>query len=82
LKGGEKMKHKEVLTTIGYTALWFLIGAGLIIKNDNGGFIYILFGIFMLLMELVSEKWACERLKRELSRERKQHGKIVVKVGE
>lgn len=76
------MKHKEVLTTIGYTALWFLIGAGLIIKNDNGGFIYILFGIFMLLLELVSEKWACERLKRELIRERKQHGKIVVKVGE
>lgn len=76
------MKHKEVLTTIGYTALWFLIGAGLIIKNDNGGFVYILFGILMLLMELVSEKWACERLKRELSRERKQHGKIVVKVGE
>lgn len=76
------MKHKEVLTTIGYTALWFLIGAGLIIKNDNGGFIYILFGIFMLLMELVSERWTCERLKRELSRERKQHGKIVVKVGE
>ncbi len=76
------MKHKEVLTTIGYTALWFLIGAGLIIKNDNGGFVYLLFGIFMLLMELVSERWTCERLKRELSRERKQHGKIVVKVGE
>lgn len=76
------MKHKDVLTTIGYTALWFLIGAGLIIKNDNGGFVYLLFGIFMLLMELVSERWTCERLKRELSRERKQHGKIVVKVGE
>lgn len=76
------MKHKEVLTTIGYTALWFLIGAGLIIKNDNGGFVYLLFGNLMLLMELVSERWTCERLKRELSRERKQHGKIVVKVGE
>ncbi len=76
------MKHKEVLTTIGYTALWFLIGADLIIKNDNGGFVYLLFGNLMLLMELVSERWTCERLKRELSRERKQHGKIVVKVGE
>lgn len=76
------MKHKEVLTTIGYTALWFLIGAGLIIKNDNGGFVYLLFGIFMLLMELVSERWTCERLKRELSRERKQHNNIIVKVGE
>ena len=75
-------KNKDVLITIGYTALLFLIGAGLIIKNDKGGFIYILFGIFMLLLELMSEKWACERLKRELSRERKQHGKIVVKVGE
>lgn len=76
------MKHKDVLTTIGYTALWFLIGADLIIKNDNGGFVYLLFGNLMLLMELVSERWTCERLKRELSRERKQHGKIVVKVGE
>ena len=75
-------KNKDVPLTIGYTALWFLIGAGLIIKNDNGGFIYILFGILMLLMELVSEKWACERLKRELSRERKQHNNIIVKVGE
>lgn len=75
-------KNKDVLITIGYTALWFLIGAGLIIKNDNGGFIYILFGILMLLMEFVSEKWACERLKRELSRERKQHNNIIVKVGE
>ena len=76
------MKHKDALITIGYTALWFLIGAGLIIKNDKGGFIYILFGIFMLLLELMSERWTCERLKRELSRERKQHNNIIVKVGE
>ena len=62
-------KNKDVLLTIGYTALWFLIGAGLIIKNDNGGFIYILFGIFMLLLELIAEKHYADRLERELNAE-------------
>lgn len=75
-------KDNELLFIIGNAAFWMVIGAGLIIKNDNGGFIYILFEIFMLLMELVSERWTCERLKRELSRERKQHNNIIVKVGE
>lgn len=75
-------KDNELLFIVGSAAFWMAIGAGLIYSDDNGGFIYILFGILMLLMELVSEKWACERLKRELSRERKQHNNIIVKVGE
>jgi hypothetical protein len=75
-------KDNELLFIIGNAAFWMAIGAGLIYSDDNGGIAYIGFGVLLLLMELVSEKWACERLKRELSRERKQHGKIVVKVGE
>lgn len=75
-------KDNELLFIIGNAAFWMAIGAGLIYSDDNGGIAYIGFGVLLLLMELVSERWTCERLKRELNRERKQHGKIVVKVGE
>jgi hypothetical protein len=75
-------KDNELLFIIGNAAFWMAIGAGLIYSDDNGGIAYIGFGVLLLLMELVSEKWACERLKRELSRERKQHNNIIVKVGE
>lgn len=75
-------KDNELLFIIGNAAFWIAIGAGLIYSDDNGGIAYIGFGVLLLLMELVSEKWACERLKRELSRERKQHNNIIVKVGE
>ena len=75
-------KDNELLFIIGNAAFWMAIGAGLIYSDDNGGIAYIGFGVLLLLMELVSEKWACERLKRELSRERKQHNNVIVKVGE
>ena len=75
-------KDNELLHIVGSAAFWMAIGAGLIYSGDNGGIAYIGFGVLLLLMELVSEKWACERLKRELSRKRKQHNNIIVKVGE
>lgn len=75
-------KDNELLFIIGNAAFWMAIGAGLIYSDDNGGIAYIGFGVLLLLMELVSERWTCERLKRELSRERKQHNNIIVKVGE
>lgn len=75
-------KDNELLFIIGNAAFWMAIGAGLIYSDDNGGIVYIGFGVLLILLELVSEKWACERLKQELSRERKQHNNIIVKVGE
>lgn len=75
-------KDNELLYIVGSAAFWMAIGAGLIYSDDNGGIVYIGFGVLLLLLELMYEKWACERLKRELSRERKQHNNIIVKVGE
>lgn len=62
-------KDNELLFIIGNSMFWCLLGAGLIYSDDNGGIVYIGFGVLLLLLELVSEKYYADRLERELNAE-------------
>ena len=75
-------KDNELLFIIGNAAFWMAIGAGLIYSGDNGGIVYIGFGVLLLLLELVSEKLYADRLERELNAEQRQQRTIIVKVNE
>lgn len=73
-------KDNELLFIIGNSAIWLMIGAGLIYSGDNGGIVYICFGILILLLELIAEKLYADRLEQELNAEQRKHGTIVLKV--
>ena len=73
-------KDNELLFIVGNSAFWFLIGAGLIYSGDNGGIVYICFGILILLLELIAEKLYADRLERELNAEQRQQRTIIVQV--
>ena len=75
-------KDNELLFIIGNSMFWCLLGAGLIYSGDNGGIVYIGFGVLLLLLELVSEKYYADRLERELNAEQRQQRTIIVKVNE
>lgn len=75
-------KDNELLFIIGNSMFWCLLGAGLIYNGDNGGIVYIGFGVLLLLLELVSEKLYADRLERELNAEQRQQRTIIVKVNE
>ena len=47
-------KDNELLFIIGNAAFWMAIGAGLIYSDDNGGIVYICFGMLILLLELIA----------------------------
>lgn len=72
-------KDNELLFIVGNSAFWFLIGSVLIYSGDNGGIVYICFGILILLLELIAEKLYADRLEQELNAEQRKHGVIVVK---
>ena len=72
-------KDNELLYIVGSAAFWMAIGAGLIYSDDNGGIVYIGFGILILLLELIAEKLYADRLEQELNAEQRKHGVIVVK---
>lgn len=73
-------KDNELLFIIGSAAFWMAIGAGLIYSDDNGGIVYIGFGILILLLELIAEKLYADRLERELNAEQRQQRTIIVQV--
>ena len=73
-------KDNELLFIIGNSMFWCLLGAGLIYSGDNGGIVYIGFGVLFLLLELVSEKHYADRLERELNAEQRQQRTIIVQV--
>lgn len=73
-------KDNELLFIIGNAAFWMAIGAGLIYSDDNGGIVYIGFGILILLLELIAEKLYADRLERELNAEQRQQRTIIVQV--
>lgn len=73
-------KDNELLYIVGSAAFWMAIGAGLIYSDDNGGIVYIGFGVLLLLLELVSEKDYADRLERELNAEQRQQRTIIVQV--
>ena len=73
-------KDNELLFIIGNSMFWCLLGAGLIYSSDNGGIVYIGFGVLLLLFELVSEKHYADRLERELNAEQRQQRTIIVQV--
>lgn len=62
-------KDNELLFIIGNAAFWMAIGAGLIYSDDNGGIVYICFGMLILLLELIAEKLYADKLERELNAE-------------
>ena len=62
-------KDNELLFIIGNAAFWMAIGAGLIYSDDNGGIVYICFGMLILLLELIAEKIYADRLEPELNAE-------------
>ena len=70
----------ELLFIIGNSMFWCLLGAGLIYSGDNGGIVYICFGILILLLELIAEKLYADRLERELNAEQRQQRTIIVQV--
>ena len=72
LKGGKTVRLKndnELLYVTGSAAFWMAIGAGLIYSGDNGGIVYIGFGVFLLWLEMVGEKHYADKLERELNAE-------------
>ena len=73
-------KDNELLFIIGNAAFWMAIGAGLIYSDDNGGIVYIGFGILILLLELIAEKLYADRLERELNAEQRQQRTIIVQA--
>ena len=73
-------KDNELLFIIGNAAFWMAIGAGLIYSDDNGGIVYIGFGILILLLELIAEKLYADRLEHELNAEQRQQRTIIVQV--
>ena len=73
-------KDNELLYIVGNAAFWMAIGAGLIYSGDNGGIVYIGFGVLLLLLELVSEKHYADRLEHELNAEQRQQRTIIVQV--
>ncbi|MBD9219621.1 MAG: hypothetical protein EGQ35_04790 [Clostridiales bacterium] len=73
-------KDNELLFIIGNAAFWMAIGAGLIYSGDNGGIVYICFGMLILLLELIAEKLYADRLERELNAEQRQQRTIIVQV--
>ena len=73
-------KDNELLFIIGNSMFWCLLGAGLIYSGDNGGIVYIGFGVLLLLLELVSEKHYADRLEHELNAEQRQQRTIIVQV--
>lgn len=75
-------KDNELLYIVGSAAFWMAIGAGLIYSDDNGGIVYIGFGVLLLLLELIAEKLYADRLERELNAEQRQQRTIIVKVNE
>lgn len=75
-------KDNELLYIVGSAAFWMAIGAGLIYSDDNGGIVFIGFGVLLLLLELVSEKHYADRLEHELNAEQRQQRTIIVKVNE
>ena len=62
-------KDNELLFIIGNSMFWCLLGAGLIYSGDNGGIVYICFGMLILLLELIAEKLYADRLEQELNAE-------------
>lgn len=73
-------KDNELLFIIGNSMFWCLLGAGLIYSGDNGGIVYICFGILILLLELIAEKHYADRLEHELNAEQRQQRTIIVQV--
>ena len=73
-------KDNELLFIIGNSMFWCLLGVGLIYSGDNGGIVYIGFGVLLLLLELVSEKLYADRLEQELNAEQRQQRTIIVQV--
>lgn len=73
-------KDNELLYIVGSAAFCMAIGAGLIYSDDNGGIVYIGFGVLLLLLELVSEKHYADRLEHELNAEQRQQRTIIVQV--
>jgi len=73
-------KDNKLLFIISNAAFWMAIGAGLIYSDDNGGIVYIGFGVLLLLLELVSEKHYADRLEHELNAEQRQQRTIIVQV--
>lgn len=73
-------KDNELLFIIGNSMFWCLLGAGLIYSGDNGGIVYICFGILILLLELIAEKLYADRLEQELNAEQRQQRTIIVQV--
>lgn len=73
-------KDNELLFIIGNSMFWCLLGAVLIYSGDNGGIVYICFGILILLLELIAEKLYADRLEQELNAEQRQQRTIIVQV--
>lgn len=73
-------KDNELLYIVGSAAFWMAIGVGLIYSDDNGGIVYIGFGILILLLELIAEKHYADRLEYELNAEQRQQRTIIVQV--
>lgn len=73
-------KDNELLYIVGSAAFWMAIGAGLIYSDDNGGIVYICFGMLILLLELIAEKLYADRLEQELNAEQRQQRTIIVQV--
>lgn len=75
-------KESDFLSSVAAAIVFITIGICLIVRDDNGGLSYMLFGVLILMLELVSEKHYADDLKHELAEEQRQQRTIIVRVGE
>lgn len=74
-------KDSDFLSSVAAAIVFITIGVCLIVRDDNGGLSYMLFGVLILMLELVSEKHYADKIERELNEEQRQQRTIIVKVG-
>lgn len=75
-------RESDFLFSVVAAGAFITIGICLIVRDDNGGLSYMLFGVLILMLELVSEKHYADDLKHELTEEQRQQRTIIVRVGE
>ena len=75
-------KESDFLSSVAAAIVFITIGICLIVRDDNGGLSYMLFGVLILMLELVSEKHYADDLKHELAEEQRQQRTRSVRVGE
>ena len=75
-------KESDFLSSVAAAIVFITIGVCLIVRDDNGGLSYMLFGVLILMLELVSEKHYADDLTHELAEEQRQQRTISVRVGE